>query len=261
MNQGVRRFRLCCYLQPRARGSTGAEGVSDVHRDPSAPRAGIDLCGHTSPVLRCASAPHARGSTVSPFEPGLLNQPVPRAPSVAVAAACFRTKVAGQPTVAGERTARACRVPSDGRRVVAVPLTGWGFAPRHRDRGTRRIMGHMGSGQWAGGQCGQVSVRCSRYPGVPAVGQASSNGEPIRSGRPPCTGTSTGAGPRQRQRPVGPLPSVPASPNGYVGSASGRPPEPFPTLWGTSWDDLFRYPRKFMKIQSFAAGVVLTLPE
>ena len=42
--------------------------------------------------------------------------------------------------------------------------------------------------------------------GVAAVGQAPSNSEPIRCGRPPCAGTSTGAGCRQRQRPVGPLP-------------------------------------------------------
>ena len=36
----------------------------------------------------------------------------PRA-SGAVAAACFRVKVAGQPAFAGERTACACRVPAD----------------------------------------------------------------------------------------------------------------------------------------------------
>ena len=42
--------------------------------------------------------------------------------------------------------------------------------------------------------------------GVAAVGQAPSNSEPIRSGHPRCAEASTGAGPRQRQRPVGPLP-------------------------------------------------------
>ncbi len=42
--------------------------------------------------------------------------------------------------------------------------------------------------------------------GVPAVGQASSHSEPIRSGALPAQGHSIGAGRRQRQRPVGPLP-------------------------------------------------------
>ena len=35
----------------------------------------------------------------------------------------------------------------------------------------------------------------------------------------------------------------------------------FPTLWGTSWDGLLWHPRKPMKIQSFTADVMLTLPE
>ena len=35
----------------------------------------------------------------------------------------------------------------------------------------------------------------------------------------------------------------------------------FPTVWGTSWDGLFWHPHKLMKIRSFAAEVMLTLPE
>ncbi len=34
-----------------------------------------------------------------------------------------------------------------------------------------------------------------------------------------------------------------------------------PTVWGTSWDGLFWYPHKLMKIQSFTAEVMLTLPD
>ena len=80
------------------------------------------------------------------------------------------------------------------------------------DRGTRRIMGRMGRwaggqvGRWAGGQGGQVSVRSCRYSALRQSGKHPSNSEPIRCGRPPCAGASTGAGCRQRQRPVGPLP-------------------------------------------------------
>ena len=38
-------------------------------------------------------------------------------------AACFRAKVAGRPALGGEDGPRACRVPADGRGVVAATLT------------------------------------------------------------------------------------------------------------------------------------------
>ena len=118
--------------------ATSAKGRSKGRRRPSPPRDARNRAG------RCGRVDWPEPS---------LPQPAcaPRA-SVAVAAACFRAKVAGQPAFAGERTARACWVPADGRRVVAVPLTRWGSTPGHRDRGTRRIMGRMG-----------VTVRSSRY--------------------------------------------------------------------------------------------------
>ncbi len=74
-------------------------------------------------------------------------------------------------------------------------------ARRNKRATVGRLHAHDPGDPWI-----RVSVRPARYPGVTAVGQASSNSEPIRSGRPPCAGTSTGAGRRQRQRPVGPAP-------------------------------------------------------
>ena len=102
-------------------------------------------------------------------------------------AACFRAKVAGQPAFGGEDGPRACRVPADGRRVVAVTLTRSG------------------------------STRTSR-----------------------------------------PWDSAYHGPHGQRLAEAARA---FPTLWGTSWDGLFWHPHKPMTIQSFAAEVMLTLPE
>ena len=82
---------------------------------------------HDAAVAACLAEVHDAGHASS-------------SASIAVAAACFRAKMAGQPAFAGERTARALggyRRTEDASWQTADPL---GFNPRHRDRGTRRIM-------------------------------------------------------------------------------------------------------------------------
>jgi len=63
-----------------------------------------------------------------------------------------------------------------------------------------------GSPSWGSRQFWVVSVRSSRYPAFRQSGKHRPHSEPIRSGAFPAQGHSTGAGRRQRQRPVGPLP-------------------------------------------------------
>ena len=103
--------------------------------------------------------------------------------------------------VPGWRSPRRASV----RRLPGSPLfrcrrTARAFA-RFRGRRTRR---------------GSTRVRSSGYPALRQSGQASSSSGPIRSGHPPCAGTSTGGWPSTTPASAWSAPmSIPASPNGH----------------------------------------------